>query len=482
MASRSSPSWLPGLSCFLPRIRSESPLRFLTATVPINHRIARISIAAFGAKRLRLYSLFSAERTSAPEETYTETYGSCDAGIMFLMKSIGAFLKPVKRRKYIPKVILIVLGYLSFTAILRKVTHISTPPEPPMKPLPTSLRALEKAYYDFAKNSTVTPILSTPSIPGASRKCRARVRSYSGFTQSGQIQQPRYAIATYVSSSQFVASAAVALHSISLTGTHHARVAIVSPAVIEEDKIFLGHFAQVIEVNLIRHKHHISNERYRDTFTKLRLWQLVMYTKVLYIDADIVLLRSIDDLFDLPTWAVPMDAISPRYSTGMMLLHPSLVTFKDMMRKLRTTKISMELPDLLFLTEYHNNLRTETRNQVHLFSRWYQVYQEEFAFGLNTHLTDWQESITIYDHRIRSIHYPGAGKPWMNFTHKFRRFAPSFCANEEYSRPFPHEPQFLWYSMYSKMRLSYEYMNTNASTDLRPINLKSYLSTLSRKH
>jgi len=72
---------------------------------------------------------------------------------------------------------------------------------------------------------------------------------------------------------------------------------------------------------------------------------------VLYADADIVPLRSIDELFDLPTWAVPMDATLPRYNTGMMLLRPSLKTFNDMIQKLHVTKTSMALPSVLFLTE-----------------------------------------------------------------------------------------------------------------------------------
>lgn len=144
------------------------------------------------------------------------------------------------------------------------------------KPVPASLESLERQYYDSVKNSSTK---FAPSIPGACRKCSALVPVYSDFIHSGEVQQPKYAYATYISSSQSVAGAALTLYFLALTGTHHARVVIVSPYVTEDEKEFLAHFAWVIVVDLVKHKHYIDNERYLDVFTKLRLWQLTMYTK-----------------------------------------------------------------------------------------------------------------------------------------------------------------------------------------------------------
>lgn len=210
-----------------------------------------------------------------------------------------------------------------------------------------------------------------------------------------------------------------------------------------------------------------------------------MYSKVLYIDADIVFVRSIDELFDLPTWAVPMDPFNPAYNTGMMLLRPSLKTFDDMVEKLQSTKTSTLFGELFFITEYHNALqkaaaKSETSPPqiiIHFISRWYQVYQHQFLRGHKSFLTEKKESITIYDHRIHGIHYTGPDKPWVNFTSKFTRYSPSLCSprNEQL---FPNEAAFIWYILYSKMRLSYSYMketNSNITSDLRPLNLSTYL-------
>lgn len=274
-----------------------------------------------------------------------------------------------------------------------------------------------------------------------------------------------------------------------MTGTLHSRVAVVSPLVKQEDLEFLGHFGRVVVVDLVQHDHRIKNKRYRDIFTKLRLWQLTMYDKVLYVDADIVIQRSIDDLFDLPTWGVPLDREHPRYNTGMMLLHPSLERFDDMMEKLQTSKTSMSLPTVWFLTEYFNNLTkiaaenpktfftrsSQVVNPINLFSRWYQVYQAEFKAGYKTYLTEKKESITIYDPRVRGIHYTLSDKPWVHFGTKFLLYAPSFCVGQD-ERPFPNDPYFVWYSAYAKLRYSYSHMRTNAASDLPPLYLNQYLS------
>lgn len=377
------------------------------------------------------------------------------------------------RKHYTFSRIIYGLACICFVSSTYAPASIPTTSEPAGKPVPASLASLERQYYDLVKRF---PTKFTPSIPGACEKCSTLVPSYSDFIQSGKLQQPKYAYATFISTSQFVASAAVMLHSLALTGTRHARVALVTPYVTQDERVFLAHFARVIVVDLVQHNHYISNKRYRDQFTKLRLWQLTMYTKVIYFDADVVLLRSIDELFDLPTWAVPMDATSPRYGAGMMLMQPSLERFDDMIQKIQKTKTSMELPDLLFLTDYINNLqKTDNRNVINLISRWYQVYQEEFRPRHKTYLTHGEESITIYDHRIHAIHYAGADKPWTMFPQKFLRYAPSFCA-EENLHPFPNDPHFVWYSMYSKMRRSYSYMNENATDEEPPLNLNNYLS------
>lgn len=53
-----------------------------------------------------------------------------------------------------------------------------------------------------------------------------------------------------------------------------------------------------------------------DNFQKLRLWQLGAYDKIVYLDADTVVLRGIERLFDYPGFAA-----APNLYTGLADLH-----------------------------------------------------------------------------------------------------------------------------------------------------------------
>lgn len=53
-------------------------------------------------------------------------------------------------------------------------------------------------------------------------------------------------------------------------------------------------------------KDFIENSRFKDVLSKLRLWQLTDYGKILYIDADAFLLANLDDIFTDPDLGTPM--------------------------------------------------------------------------------------------------------------------------------------------------------------------------------
>lgn len=175
---------------------------------------------------------------------------------------------------------------------------------------------------------------------------------YQKLVEQGRIYEPKFAYVTYITSAEFALPAAVLMFSIANSGSQYARVICVSKEISERDRGLLGLFAQIIEIDKIPSPLYVENARYRDTFTKLRMWQLEMFTKALYIDTDVIVRKNIDVLFDLDEWSVPMDAEEQRYSTGMMLIAPSWKTFAAMMYDLNTTTVSMELPDLLFLKEF----------------------------------------------------------------------------------------------------------------------------------
>jgi len=71
---------------------------------------------------------------------------------------------------------------------------------------------------------------------------------------------------------------------------------------------------------------------WKQSFSKLRLWSLVQYEKIVMLDADILVIKNLDHLFleeeytAAPTWACT-NANSPlKPSGGFWVIQPSMKT------------------------------------------------------------------------------------------------------------------------------------------------------------
>lgn len=80
-----------------------------------------------------------------------------------------------------------------------------------------------------------------------------------------------------------------------------------------------------------------SKEAYwLDSFFKLRVWSLIQYEKIVYIDADMLILKNIDDLFDKPSYsaAVSTKCVVPQYvklNAGLMVIEPDIEFYKKLL-------------------------------------------------------------------------------------------------------------------------------------------------------
>jgi hypothetical protein len=64
--------------------------------------------------------------------------------------------------------------------------------------------------------------------------------------------------------------------------------------------------------------------RFDKVFTKLRAWELTDFDKVVLLDADMVVRRNIDELFERPELAAAPDFLLPhRFNSGLLVLDPS---------------------------------------------------------------------------------------------------------------------------------------------------------------
>lgn len=68
------------------------------------------------------------------------------------------------------------------------------------------------------------------------------------------------------------------------------------------------------------------------TFTKLNTWELVQYSKVVFLDADTLVVQNIDVLFDSDEFSACPDIGWPDcFNSGVFVCQPSLDTHKRLM-------------------------------------------------------------------------------------------------------------------------------------------------------
>ncbi|KAE9600038.1 putative glucuronosyltransferase [Lupinus albus] len=84
-------------------------------------------------------------------------------------------------------------------------------------------------------------------------------------------------------------------------------------------------------------------------YTKFRLWQLTDYNKIIFIDADIIVLRNLDILFHFPQMSAVGNDQSI-FNSGLMVIEPSNCTFQVLM-DLRNDVVSYNGGDQGFLNQ-----------------------------------------------------------------------------------------------------------------------------------
>lgn len=124
--------------------------------------------------------------------------------------------------------------------------------------------------------------------------------------------------------------------SLDMTGTRHPKVVLhTSDVPMEAMDRLADQGWQLHEVDRIANPSPTSGllfERFGSVFTKLRAWQFTEFDKVVLMDADMLVIRNIDDLFERPSFAAAPDFFLPdRFNSGLMVLDPSEETFERMM-------------------------------------------------------------------------------------------------------------------------------------------------------
>lgn len=94
-----------------------------------------------------------------------------------------------------------------------------------------------------------------------------------------------------------------------------------------------------------------------DNFCKLRLWQLTEYRTCIFIDADALVLKNVDKLFDYPEFSAAPNVYESladfhRLNSGVFVAKPSLDTFGRMLDRLDQPDAFWQRTDQTFLQAF----------------------------------------------------------------------------------------------------------------------------------
>lgn len=99
-----------------------------------------------------------------------------------------------------------------------------------------------------------------------------------------------------------------------------------------------------------------------DQYTKLRLWELeeVGARAVVYLDADMLVLRNFDELYGLPyNFAAGLDVYTSRkgftfqFNAGLLFLRPRTALFREFMKLIETAKYWRHEAEQAFLNTFY---------------------------------------------------------------------------------------------------------------------------------
>ncbi|KAL6132479.1 hypothetical protein ACLB2K_064722 [Fragaria x ananassa] len=245
----------------------------------------------------------------------------------------------------------------------------------------------------------------------------AAIRSDAASARRQQQRTPE-AYVTLLYGDEFLLGVRVLGKSIRDTGSTKDMVVLVSDGVSGYAMSLLKADGWIVEkISLLANPNQVRPTRFWGVYTKLKIFNMTNYKKVVYLDADTIVVKSVEDLFECSKFCANLKH-SERLNSGVMVVEPSERVFQDMMGKV-TTLESYTGGDQGFLNSYYSdfpnarvfepNLAPEVRKSrpAPEMERLSTLYNADV--GLYMLANKWM----VNESELRVIHYTlGPLKPW----------------------------------------------------------------------
>ena len=236
---------------------------------------------------------------------------------------------------------------------------------------------------------------------------------------SEEAETSRDAYVTLLYGGGFLLGARVLGQSLRETGTTRDLIALCTEEVSE-------HTQQVLRDDgwIIRHITNIHSpyegkssrgDYFSGIFSKLYIWNMTEYERIIYLDSDALVLSNIDHMFDCGTFCAVFRH-SDLFNAGIIVVEPSRAIFRDMLAKIQDIP-SYDDGDQGFLNVYFKDLRYASMFNWSNKSR--QRQPMRMPAGLNADIGCYYANSrwNMPREEIRIIHYTlGPVKPWIWWT------------------------------------------------------------------
>ncbi|XP_062710432.1 uncharacterized protein LOC109409788 isoform X5 [Aedes albopictus] len=227
-----------------------------------------------------------------------------------------------------------------------------------------------------------------------------------------------FAWVTLATNDSYSLGALVVAHSLKRVHTAHQLAVLITPGVSEAMKNKLRTIFNVVEeVNLLDSKDEanlalLKRPELGITFTKLHCWRLTQFEKCVFLDADTLVLRNCDELFEREELSAAPDVGWPDcFNSGVYVYRPSLDTFSSLMQY-AVTHGSFDGGDQGLLNSY--------------FSDWaHKDISKHLPFIYNTSSVasySYLPAFKQFGQNTKILHFIGTAKPWLqNFNSESRK-------------------------------------------------------------
>lgn len=205
--------------------------------------------------------------------------------------------------------------------------------------------------------------------------------------------------------------ALVLAHSLRRVGTKYELACLVTPGVTATMREKLAAvFSLVQEVNVLDSKDEanlalLARPELGITFTKLHCWRLTQYEKCVFIDADALVVRNCDELFEREELSAAPDVGWPDcFNSGVFVFRPSQQTFASI-TAFAAAKGSFDGGDQGLLNMYFSDWASKDISK-HL----------PFIYNMcSTATYSYLPAFKQFGEDVRIIHFIGITKPWLQY-------------------------------------------------------------------